>query len=121
MSKRVASARRPQERAPALIDRLLQRLLAAAERRFVGALTEVKTDEPIAALTFDDGPHPIYTPALLDILQKHVAQATFFMVGTAATAQPAIVRQVAQAGHAIGNHSWDHPSFLSIRSPERRR
>ncbi len=84
------------------------------------AITHVETRHPVCALTFDDGPHPVYTPLLLNILKKHEAKATFFMVGVIARRYPEIVRQVAQAGHAIGNHSWDHPNLKQIQ-PRRRR
>jgi peptidoglycan/xylan/chitin deacetylase (PgdA/CDA1 family) len=86
----------------------------------MGTVTSVATGDPIVALTFDDGPHPDYTPRLLDILERYRARATFFMVGEAAQKYPEIVRRVAQAGHAIGNHSWDHPSFPLISGRERR-
>lgn len=85
-----------------------------------GAITHVATKEPVAALTFDDGPDPDSTPRLLDILAKHNAHATFFMIGKAAERYPKLVQQVAQAGHAIGNHSWDHPSFRAINGRQRR-
>jgi peptidoglycan/xylan/chitin deacetylase (PgdA/CDA1 family) len=58
---------------------------------------------------------------LLDILKRHGARATFFMLGNAATRRPDLVRRVAEGGHAIGNHSWDHPSFPFISGRERRR
>ena len=82
-------------------------------RNIIGTITSVRTKETVAALTFDDGPHPGCTPRLLDILQKHQAHATFFMVGKMAKRYPDIVQSVAQKRHAIGNHSWDHPSFPS--------
>lgn len=63
------------------------------------------------ALTFDDGPNPAWTPQLLEILAEHQAQATFFMVGRFAQAEPALVRQVLAGGHLIGNHSWSHPNL----------
>ncbi len=80
-----------------------------------GTLTHVATDEPVVALTFDDGPHPEVTPRLLEILRRHDAHATFFMVGKAAQNHPELVEEVAEAGHAIGNHSWDHPSLPLLR------
>ena len=83
-------------------------------------ITHVETSDPVAALTFDDGPHPVYTPRVLNILEKHGARATFFMVGEAASRYPEIVRMVARAGHVIGNHSWNHPDLPSIRSRLRR-
>ena len=79
-----------------------------------GTITGVTTRDPVAALTFDDGPHPEYTPLLLNILERYQARATFFMIGDAAQRHPDLVRQVAQGGHAIGNHSWDHPFFPSL-------
>jgi peptidoglycan/xylan/chitin deacetylase (PgdA/CDA1 family) len=61
------------------------------------------------ALTFDDGPWPVQTAAVVRILERHRAPATFFMVGYLAERYPGIVRMVARAGMRIGNHSWDHP------------
>lgn len=84
-----------------------------------GAITHVLTQEPIVALTFDDGPHPEYTPRLLDILEKHQARATFFVVGEMAQKHVAIIQKAFSAGHDIGNHSWDHPSFPKIARIER--
>ncbi|MCK6630315.1 MAG: polysaccharide deacetylase family protein [Anaerolineae bacterium] len=99
---------------------LAGKLLKAGGRRVMGTITHVLTQEPVAALTFDDGPHPEFTPRLLNILEKYQAQATFFMIGQMAHQQPAMVRQIVQAGHTIGNHSWDHPSFPLITSHQRR-
>lgn len=90
-------------------------------RPILGTVTHVATPDKVAALTFDDGPHPVYTPRLLDVLDRHGARATFFMVGLQAQRHPEIVERVAAAGHAIGNHSWDHPSFAFISSRDRRR
>jgi peptidoglycan/xylan/chitin deacetylase (PgdA/CDA1 family) len=74
----------------------------------------------VVALTFDDAPSPEFTPRLLDVLERHQAHATFFMIGETAQQYPDLVRRVAQAGHVIGNHSWDHPSFPLISGKERR-
>ncbi len=63
------------------------------------------------ALTFDDGPNPAWTPQLLEILASHDVHATFFLLGSRAQAEPALVRQIAAAGHLIGNHSWSHPNL----------
>jgi peptidoglycan/xylan/chitin deacetylase (PgdA/CDA1 family) len=102
--------------------RKLHRLFVVVTRALnvTGTITHVFTRDPVAALTFDDGPRPEFTPHLLDILDRHGAQATFFMVGQAAQNHPELVQQIAQAGHAIGNHSWDHPSFPLITGRERR-
>jgi peptidoglycan/xylan/chitin deacetylase (PgdA/CDA1 family) len=101
--------------------RQLRRPLSIAVRESMGTITHVATDEKVAALTFDDGPHAEYTPRLLDLLDRHQARATFFMLGEPAQLQPELVRRIAAAGHVIGNHSWDHPSFTLIRGTERRR
>lgn len=68
------------------------------------------------ALTFDDGPSES-TPALLEILAEHKVPATFFMCGRNVRRRPQIAREVASAGHEIGNHSDSHP-YLHFRSPE---
>jgi peptidoglycan/xylan/chitin deacetylase (PgdA/CDA1 family) len=100
--------------------RTLRRLFAVTTNHAMDTLTHVETQEPVAALTFDDGPHPHYTPRLLQILAKHRVRATFFMVGEAACRYPGVVQQVAAGGHVIGNHSWDHPSFPLLSGHERR-
>lgn len=97
-----------------------RRWLEAVGRRTLGTLTHVVTPEPLIALTFDDGPHPDYTPRLLDLLERHGARATFFIVGEMAERYPEIVRRAAQAGHDLGNHTWDHPSLPFLASRERR-
>lgn len=88
-------------------------------RRMMGALTNVQTDASVVALTFDDGPHPEYTPRLLELLDHHQAHATFFVVGKSAQKHRAIIERMARAGHAIGNHTWDHPSFPTLKRAER--
>jgi peptidoglycan/xylan/chitin deacetylase (PgdA/CDA1 family) len=59
-------------------------------------------------LTFDDGPSPKTTPAILDTLAKDCVQATFFMIGKHAAAHPELAKQVREAGHSIGSHSYTH-------------
>jgi peptidoglycan/xylan/chitin deacetylase (PgdA/CDA1 family) len=100
--------------------RILHRLFSAAARKVLGTITHVSTQDAVVALTFDDGPHPEITPRLLDVLERHQAHATFFMIGEAAQRHPDLVQRVAQAGHAVGNHTWDHPSFPLISGRERR-
>lgn len=92
----------------------------AARHQLLGSLVRVQTREPVAALTFDDGPHPEYTPRLLEILEAHSARGTFFMVGANADRYRNLVKRVAVGGHAVGNHSWDHPEFPAISARERR-
>ncbi len=68
------------------------------------------------ALTFDDGPHPTYTPQLLDILAKNNARATFFVLGIYVKKYPDLVRRMLREGHEVGIHSWAHANFTRISS-----
>jgi peptidoglycan/xylan/chitin deacetylase (PgdA/CDA1 family) len=72
----------------------------------------------VMALTFDDGPNPVITPGLLDLLEKHGARATFFQIGKYVLAFPALTREVFDRGHTIGNHTETHPGLTFI-SPGR--
>ncbi|HEX8217697.1 MAG TPA: polysaccharide deacetylase family protein [Chloroflexia bacterium] len=65
-------------------------------------------------LTFDDGPHPKYTPQVLDLLTRYNARATFFVIGQSAQAYPKLLQAEIDAGHALGNHTFTHRSFLSM-------
>ncbi|MFZ0036160.1 MAG: polysaccharide deacetylase family protein [Candidatus Acidiferrales bacterium] len=78
-----------------------------------------QTGHPRAiALTFDDGPNPAATPALLDLLEKHGARATFFMIGRRVREFPKIAADVIARGHAVGNHTETHPN-LAFQSSRR--
>ena len=61
-------------------------------------------------LTIDDGPDRRDTPEILDLLERHGARATFFVIGKKAEAHPGLCRQIVDAGHALGNHTWSHPA-----------
>lgn len=63
---------------------------------------------PRVALTFDDGPHPEATPAILDALDRMGAKAAFFVIGAHAQRHPDLLRRIDAAGHLIGNHTYDH-------------
>jgi peptidoglycan/xylan/chitin deacetylase (PgdA/CDA1 family) len=69
------------------------------------------------ALTFDDGPHPVTTRAVLEVLKEHGAQATFFLLGHKVEAHPEVVREIYAAGHTLGIHGFQHERLLSLRSP----
>jgi peptidoglycan/xylan/chitin deacetylase (PgdA/CDA1 family) len=69
------------------------------------------------ALTFDDGPDPVNTPALLQILREHHVHATFCMVGFRVRDRPDLVRQIYADGHTLCNHSWQHLTDLAKRDP----
>lgn len=67
------------------------------------------------ALTFDDGPDPASTPALLDLLKSRGARATFFVVGERVRSHPELVRRCQAEGHELGNHSHGHSPWLNFR------
>ncbi len=79
-----------------------------------GSIFRVQCSEPLAALTFDDGPDPVYTSRLLDLLKRYDAKATFFIIGQAAQEQPDLLKRIFEDGHCIGNHGWDHTSFAGL-------
>nr|WP_239070141.1 MULTISPECIES: polysaccharide deacetylase family protein [unclassified Streptomyces] len=70
------------------------------------------------ALTFDDGPSPIYTPRVLRVLRRHGITATFFMLGANAEKYPWVVRQVVDEGHVLGNHTWSHPTLRTLTAAQ---
>jgi Predicted xylanase/chitin deacetylase len=78
-------------------------------------ITQVKTTQKAVALTFDDGPDPQRTPAVLASLQKHNVHATFFVVGCRAEKYPELLQQIAAQGHEIANHSYTH-SYAAFKS-----
>jgi peptidoglycan/xylan/chitin deacetylase (PgdA/CDA1 family) len=83
-------------------------------RTFIGQRRESKN----LALTFDDGPNDPHTLRLLDVLAKHNVYATFFMIGRYARMRPDVAREVARAGHAVGNHTFTHPNALFVSALE---
>ena len=66
------------------------------------------------ALTFDDGPHPIYTPELLEGLKERGVVATFFVTGANATLYPELIEQMQGDGHVVGNHTYHHVQLSSV-------
>jgi peptidoglycan/xylan/chitin deacetylase (PgdA/CDA1 family)/glycosyltransferase involved in cell wall biosynthesis len=69
-------------------------------------------------LTFDDGPHPVHTPRLLDVLEELGIKATFFVIGRNAEQYPQIVQRIVDEGHVLGNHTWSHPALTELSSRE---
>jgi uncharacterized membrane protein/peptidoglycan/xylan/chitin deacetylase (PgdA/CDA1 family) len=86
---------------------------------FVPTTTHGPRTGRTVAITFDDGPDPRTLPALLALLAREKAPATFFLVGRSAAAHPALVREIVEAGHEVGNHSQAHDPFLMLRSCRR--
>ncbi|MGH8821511.1 MAG: polysaccharide deacetylase family protein, partial [Rhodoferax sp.] len=69
------------------------------------------------AITIDDGPDPVVTPAVLDVLERHGVKATFFCIGTQAVRHPALCREIVRRGHAIENHSQTHGYGFALQGP----
>jgi len=78
-------------------------------------LWRVETTERVVALSFDDGPHPQFTPAILDLLAAHQLPATFFLIGRHVRRHPELAQQLAQAGHELGNHTLNHRVLAFLR------
>lgn len=70
--------------------------------------------QPRLFLTFDDGPHPVFTPMLLDILREFEVRATFFVVGSEVERHQDIVQRIVREGHALGNHTFNHDDFARL-------
>lgn len=95
------------------LDALEARLVGTGLERFV-----LRRGNPLAkkvALTFDDGPHPAYTPELLDILKQKGVKATFLVIGHMADKYPDLVRRMAAEGHEVGNHTYNHVTLTKLR------
>ena len=75
--------------------------------------------EPEVALTFDDGPSPLYTPQILDLLAKYQAHATFFVLGCKVEKYPWLIKEMLRRGHEVGNHTFSHPHLCQTRQAAR--
>lgn len=84
------------------------------------AITSESPPRKKVALTFDDGPHPDYTPRLLSVLDQYQVCASFFWLGVCVQRAPAIARQLYEQGHAIGLHGYDHRIFPKLSLPDLR-
>src|SRR5579872_655696 len=73
------------------------------------------------ALTYDDGPNDPHTLRLLDLLAKHEVKATFFLIGRFVRQRPDILREIVQAGHVVGNHTFTHPLLIFKREADIRK
>lgn len=76
---------------------------------------ELRIDRAVVALTFDDGPHPQGTPAVLEELARQGATATFFLVGEQVAQRPALAREIVAAGHEVAVHGFRHTLLLRRR------
>ncbi|MDD4899567.1 MAG: polysaccharide deacetylase family protein [Candidatus Omnitrophica bacterium] len=83
-----------------------------------GTIYRVPESKKLVAITFDDGPSPVWTPQILDALKKANIKATFFMIGEHVLKYPEIARRVAAEGHEIGNHTFDHHVLIYYKMDE---
>ncbi|MGY4509423.1 chitooligosaccharide deacetylase NodB [Bradyrhizobium sp. USDA 3650] len=86
--------------------------------------TEARSDyadaggEPCVYLSFDDGPNPLCTPAILDVLAQHRTPATFCVIGAYAAAQPQLIQRIIAEGHEVANHTMTHPDLAKCIADE---
>src|SRR5699024_10984456 len=93
-------------------------LLPLAQAAPSNYITKGNTTEKVVAFTFDDGSDGTNFDRIVSILAKHNIKATFFLTGSGANSHPQPVRDVINAGHDIGNHSYSHPDFTTISTTE---
>ena len=112
------------------VKRALRNLLWSATGLFLAALvlfavwilyplansvSYIKTTHKVVALTFDDGPYPVFTEQILDVLAEHGVKATFFVTGSYLQQHPELARRAVAEGHELANHGWDG-SLLALQS-----
>ncbi len=74
-------------------------------------LRQAKSPQKMVALTFDDGPDRVYTPAILDILRDRGVKASFFLIGNRVDEYPDVAKRIVDEGHIVGNHTYTHPEL----------
>jgi peptidoglycan/xylan/chitin deacetylase (PgdA/CDA1 family) len=111
-AKAPSSPKAPATKAPAT------KVPATSVGRFGGpANSIIRTRGSGVALTFDDGPDPVQTPKILDLLAEYHVKATFCLIGVNVRAHPELVRRIVAEGHTICNHTWKHNETLGKQSP----
>lgn len=86
---------------------------------FIKAECKGNTDKKEIAITFDDGPHPVVTPKILDVLKKHNVHATFFCIGKNIDENLSIAERIHNEGHKMGNHTYNHSFWFDIYSSKK--
>ena len=109
-----------EKKQPSTPARAIERFKPLTLQQSIDMISRFKANEQdrFIALTFDDGPHQTNTTEILDILKQHNVNATFFVLGSRAKTYPEIISRMANEGHDVGNHSWNHRSLTSISSAE---
>lgn len=98
---------------------VLSGVFSLSLRMFADAVVHGPEGARGVALTFDDGPDPKHTPAVLDVLERAGVKATFFVIGTKAEAHPEVVRAIVARGHTVGVHGYSHDRLFSLRGARR--
>ncbi len=88
---------------------LLYAMLMPSGQGFCRVLTRFVSDRPAVWITIDDGPDEVDTPQILDLLDRHQARATFFVIGERAARWPHLIEEIIRRGHEIGHHTHTHP------------
>jgi peptidoglycan/xylan/chitin deacetylase (PgdA/CDA1 family) len=92
---------------------LFQKLAATSKYQIMGEyFNQIETQEPVVALTYDDGPNPEYTNKLVKLLDQLAVKATFFSIGQKVKAHPETIKQLVGSGHEVGNHSYSHQKMI---------
>jgi peptidoglycan-N-acetylglucosamine deacetylase len=100
---------------PAAVGLINPPRISGGPSRWSGSGVRIGPNERrVIYLTFDDGPHSPYTEQIVELLSQHNAKATFFVVGRLAQANSDLIRNMYEAGHGIGNHTWNHRSLQGV-------
>jgi peptidoglycan/xylan/chitin deacetylase (PgdA/CDA1 family) len=86
---------------------------------FTSLHSNKKTTQHQIAITFDDGPHPEFTPKILDLLKEHNAMGTFFCIGQQVEKHPEILQRMISEGHLVGNHTYSHSKSFGFFDTEK--
>lgn len=105
--------------AVAYVGLLLCGVFVLRLRMFADAIVHGPSNATGVALTFDDGPDPVHTREVLDVLDKHDAKATFFVIGHKAEKHRDVVEEIVRRGHDVGVHSFAHDRLFSLRGGKR--
>ena len=115
MCKKIVLAATAVVSAAAVVSCWPQAVVRLLRMALPNVIWEMRSPEWAIAITFDDGPDPVFTPKVLEILREHGIKATFFLVGERVRRFPALLQQIREEGHEIGNHSdsWRRTVQLS--------
>ncbi len=86
---------------------------------FLPIVSRGRSGKQAVAVTFDDGPDPLSTPALLALLERYRFKATFFVAGEKAAAYPGLIRDMIRQGHSVGNHTYSHDPLILLKGSRR--